>query len=192
MEDINMEVKSANNGKECIKIFKKWQPDLIWMDRLMPVMNGIEATRRIRKLPDGGDVKIVAVTASAFKEQEDELLNAGMDGFVRKPYRINEIYDCMVQQLGLKLVYRETTVEKPAATLNINTLARMPEEVRKELEHALKSLDVGAIDTAIKHVADQDAELAKSLSRIVESLDYPAILNVLSEASGIKGNGRGQ
>ena len=53
----------------------------------MPVMDGMEATRRIRALPDGQDVKIVAVTASAFKEQRQEMLDAGMDNFVRKPYR---------------------------------------------------------------------------------------------------------
>jgi len=51
--------------------------------------------------PSGGrEVKIVAVTASAFTEQRDEMLAAGMDDFVRKPYRASELYECLGRQLG--------------------------------------------------------------------------------------------
>ncbi len=74
----------------------------------MPVMDGVEATRRIRQLPGGKEVKIVAVTAPAFMEQRQELLNAGMDDFVRKPYRFDEIYDSLARQVGVKYLYRRT------------------------------------------------------------------------------------
>jgi CheY-like chemotaxis protein len=63
--------------------------------------DGVEAIRRIRKLPDGGQVKIVAVTASAFREQQAELQEAGMDDFVSKPYRFDEIYHSLEKRLGL-------------------------------------------------------------------------------------------
>jgi CheY-like chemotaxis protein len=91
----------------------------IWMDRCMPVMDGIEATRRIRQLPDGEAVKIVAVTASVFKEQEQEMLAAGMNGFVHISYRFHEIYDAMAEQLEVKYVYADTEVEEqsPAALM---------------------------------------------------------------------------
>ena len=91
MMRIGCVVKVAGNGKEAVELFQNWQPNLIWMDRRMPVMDGIEATQRIRALPGGKDVKIVAVTASAFMEQRDEMLVAGMDNFVRKPYRLSEL-----------------------------------------------------------------------------------------------------
>jgi CheY-like chemotaxis protein len=78
------------------------------MDRRMPVMDGVEATRKIRTLPGGDEVKIVAVTASVFREQQQELFDAGIDDVLRKPYRFHEIYDCMARHLGLKYVYRET------------------------------------------------------------------------------------
>ena len=87
MADIGLNARLAENGEQCVELFQEWHPQLIWMDRRMPVMDGIEATRRIRQLPGGKDVKIVAVTASAFKEQRRKLLDAGMDDFVRKPYR---------------------------------------------------------------------------------------------------------
>ena len=66
MADIGLDARLAENGKRCVEMFQEWHPHLIWMDRRMPVMDGMEATRRIRQLPGGKDVKIVAVTASAF------------------------------------------------------------------------------------------------------------------------------
>ena len=72
MADIGLNARLAENGKRCVELFQEWHPQLIWMDRRMPVMDGIEATRRIRQLPGGKDVKIVAVTASAFDEQRQE------------------------------------------------------------------------------------------------------------------------
>ncbi|MFA6922082.1 MAG: PAS domain-containing protein, partial [Gallionella sp.] len=107
MENIGLQTRIAENGEQALALFQSWQPHLIWMDRRMPVMDGIEATRRIRGLSGGSDVKIVAVTASAFTEQRDEMLAAGMDDFVRKPYRFNEIYECLSKQLGVHYTYAD-------------------------------------------------------------------------------------
>jgi CheY-like chemotaxis protein len=104
MQVLGLEIKIAENGKQAIEMFASWQPHLIWMDRKMPIMDGLEALKQIRKLPNGQGVKIIAVTASAFKEQQLELLGAGMDDFVSKPYRPDEIYDCLKKHLDLRFV----------------------------------------------------------------------------------------
>ncbi len=111
MTDLGLEVKVAQNGKECIQIFEDWKPDLIWMDQRMPIMDGDEATQQIRALPGGGEVKIVAVTASALKEQEATLRASGMDDYVSKPYHFEEIYHCLEKQLGLTYIYAEEANE---------------------------------------------------------------------------------
>ncbi len=104
MTDIGVEVKVAENGERCVQLFEEWHPHLIWMDSRMPVIDGKEAARRIRALPGGKDVKIVAVTPSAFREHWQDMLSAGMDEFVRRPYRFYEVYDCMARLLGVKYV----------------------------------------------------------------------------------------
>ncbi len=182
MSDLGMEVRVADNGKHCVEMFKQWTPDLIWMDRRMPVMDGEEATRRIRQLPGGDQVKIIAVTASAFKEEHKKMIAAGMDDVVRKPYRFNEIYDSLRRHLGLRFVYEETEAEPPPTMLEAARLAVLPDTLRAELRAALESLDAAAITTAIQHVADQDSDLAGSLSKIAEGLNYPAILSALGKA----------
>lgn len=105
MKSAGIPVKTADNGKQAVELFESWSPHLIWMDHRLPVMDGIEATKIIRTLPGGDRVKIVAVTASAFQEQREELLTAGMDDLVRKPFRAQEIYDCLSRQLGVQYIY---------------------------------------------------------------------------------------
>jgi signal transduction histidine kinase/DNA-binding NarL/FixJ family response regulator len=184
MSDIGLAIKVAENGAQCVKIFQEWHPHLIWMDRRMPVMDGVEATQRIRKLPGGDTVKIVAVTASAFKEQQQELLDAGMNDFVRKPYRFEEIYDSLARQLNIKFIYRNTSPEQsPPAILSAEMLAALPAGLRAELGDALKNLDSERIASAIGQIDKINAQLGRAISGLTDNFDYPAILAALNEAA---------
>lgn len=183
MEQIGLEVKIADNGEQCIALFQQWQPHLIWMDWRMPVMNGEEATRRIRGLPGGDSVKIVAVTASAFSEQKQEMLDAGMDDFVSKPYHFDEIYQCMARVLGIKYRYHSDASAEKHSDVNLTAamLAVLPASLRKTLREALLSLDSELIDQAIKQAGEADNTLGVLLSRLADNFDYPVILRLLDE-----------
>jgi len=102
-----LQVRVATNGEQGVEMFAQWKPHLIWMDIRMPVMDGVEATRHIRAQPGGQEVKIVAVTASVFKEEHDALMAAGMDATVRKPYQFEEIYQTLTTLLGISFVYEK-------------------------------------------------------------------------------------
>jgi signal transduction histidine kinase/CheY-like chemotaxis protein len=102
LEDAGFSVRTAETAESGIQIFQTWRPDFIWMDRRLPVMDGLEAVRRIRLLRGGRDVKISGVSASVFPSERDEMLAAGLDDFVRKPYLPNEIFDCMARHLSLR------------------------------------------------------------------------------------------
>ncbi len=178
MSRIGFPVKVAENGRQALEQFQSWQPDLIWMDRRMPVMDGIEASRQIRQLPGGHKVKIVAVTASAFMEQRDEMLSAGMDEFVRKPYRFNEIYECLTRQLGVQYTYAKVQEDAPGEViLTEQMLSVLSPELRGELRTVLESLDDEKIAAVISQVSDLN--LNNALSRLAGNFDYPAILKAL-------------
>lgn len=184
MSELGLDTKLAENGKQGIELFQSWQPDLIWMDKQMPVMDGIEAAKSIRRLPNGQKVKIVAVTASAFMEQQQEMLDAGMDDFVRKPYRFDEIYACLARQLQLEYAYTSQEVEKetPATDQLVTMLTSIPRELRRTLSQELISLNSTGIAEIIQQISGIDAELAKTLSQAAENFDYPAILQWLEES----------
>jgi PAS domain S-box-containing protein len=181
MQRIGFEIQVAENGAQGVEQFQSWQPHLIFMDRRMPDMDGIEATKAIRQLPSGQEVKIVAVTASAFMEQRNEMMAAGMNDFVRKPYRFNEIYDSLSRQLGVQYRYAETRPAKETAVvaLTADMLAVLPQALRDELKAALESLMGDRIEAALEQIKPYDEVLHKTLSRLVENYDYPSILKEL-------------
>ncbi len=181
MTDIGQVVRIAEDGKQCVELFQSWRPDLIWMDWRMPLMDGAEAARSIRRLHGGDKVKIIAVTASAFKEELSKLQVSGMDDYVSKPFYINEIYECMARHLAIEYLYREA---KPVATdtheaLTPQRLDSVPEELRQEMRSALKSLDSQRIGNVIERVGEIDPGLAVQLKQIADKFDYPAILVAL-------------
>ena len=107
LEPLNLQLREAPNGQSAVTIFQAWRPQLIFMDRRMPVLDGLEATRRIRALPSGGDVVIIAVSAHSFKEEQREMLAAGCNGFLGKPFGADEFLSLLKQQLHLEFVYEE-------------------------------------------------------------------------------------
>lgn len=93
LEEQGCELTEAGNGQEALEAFEGSPPqhfDLILMDIQMPVMDGYEATKRIRALPrpDAGTVSIIAMTANAFSEDIERALSAGMDDVATKPMDI--------------------------------------------------------------------------------------------------------
>jgi signal transduction histidine kinase/DNA-binding NarL/FixJ family response regulator len=179
MEDVGFSVHVAENGKVGVEMFQEWRPHLIWMDIRMPIMDGLEATRLIRALGDGEKVKIVALTASVFKEEQGKVLAAGMDDFVRKPYRPNELFECLTRQLGVQFIYEEAPAavsREPIAVLHPEALIKLPPELRQELTIALVNLDVVQIEEIIRRVSELDPVLGETLRRYADQFDYTAIL----------------
>ncbi|MFW5711681.1 MAG: response regulator [Spirochaetota bacterium] len=95
LENLGHEVHIANNGVEAVKAVKSQRYDLIFMDVQMPEMNGYEATSFIRGL--GVDTPIIAVTASALKGEEEKCQEAGMDGFLIKPFKKKDLLPVLEQ-----------------------------------------------------------------------------------------------
>ena len=182
MSDIGLQARVAENGEACVELFRQWRPDLIWMDRRMPRMDGVEATRRIRQLAGGDKVKIVAVTASVFADQQQELFAAGMDDFVNKPYRFEALYDCLARQLGLRYRYADEMAQnRHPMPLTPSMLTKTTADLRRRLQLALESLDSSQIAEVIERITESDTELGLALSRLADVFDYPSILALLKE-----------
>jgi CheY-like chemotaxis protein len=157
------------------------------MDQRMPEMDGLEATRRIRALPGGREVKIVALTASVFVEQHREMLAAGMDDVVHKPVRSATVFECMARQLGVRYRYREraaTSAGTAGMAVGRAALATLPEDLRQELLHALVALDTERIDALVGRVAERDAALGQFLRQHADNFDYAPIERALRGDGG--------
>ncbi len=186
LQDVGFDVHEAADGEQAVREYGDFHPQLIWMDMRMPVMDGYEATRRIRQAEGGSEVKIAALTASAFTDERARVLGAGCDEFVRKPFRDTDVFEVTRRLLGVEYVYsnQEAADESPAAAqerqrLLAVTLRELAQAPRQRLRQALELGDVHEVDAAVEAVAAGDAELAAGLREFVSAFRYAELMALL-------------
>jgi signal transduction histidine kinase/DNA-binding response OmpR family regulator len=179
LENAGFRVRIAENGEQGVKEFCEWRPQFIWMDLRMPVMDGIEATRRIRTCEGGREVKIVAVTASGYVGERQAILAQGLDDYVRKPYRPAEIFDCMARHLGVQYLACEVAPKSGARELIAEDLSALPDELRKELRDALIMLNSARISAAIESISQENKGLGLILADYADRYAYSKIFDAI-------------
>jgi signal transduction histidine kinase/CheY-like chemotaxis protein len=187
LTNIECNVKEAKNGEEAISIFQDWHPHFIWMDMRMPVMDGFAATRKIRTLPGGDAVKIVAATASVLEERHNEILACGCDEVVRKPFQDHEIFESMARQLGVQYISQDRRAEaaqKPGINLTTEMLAGLPPDLLQDLGETTLVLNMEAILDVIERIAEQAPDTAENLRALVQNFQIDRIREVLGEVEG--------
>ena len=97
LEEYGIEVDIAENGEEAIEKVKEKDYNLVFMDINMPVMGGVEATKKIREF---SHVPIIALTANAMVGDREKFLNAGMDNYLTKPIDVKELQQMLIRYLG--------------------------------------------------------------------------------------------
>jgi len=185
---LGFEIREATDGQEALALWDTWIPHLIFMDMRMPVMDGYEATRRIRATTKGQATVIIALTASVLDEEREVILSEGCNAFLRKPFREAELFDAITRYLGVRFVYeteafvppvQATTKERDAAALRA-ALAVLPPEWIDDLRHATASADLAAISAAIARIRTQDAALAGTLTALADAFDHSTILEMVT------------
>ena len=179
------EVREASNGREAVDIYTEWEPDLIFMDLRMPVMDGYEATQQIKAAPGEKSCAVVAVTASVLEEEKAVVLEAGCDDFIRKPFKDGEILEAIARHLGAEFIYEESATEATQGAeepLRARALAAVPQELLAALEEGLFTLDQEELKNTIDAIATHSPVVARQLESLVNSFSYDAILNLIEES----------
>ena len=106
---LGFDVRTAGNGREAIERWLEWQPHLIWMDMRMPVLDGRAATRHIKSTRKGQATVVVAVSAGVIGAEREAVLADGCDDFVAKPFREQDIVECLARHLNARFVAADAT-----------------------------------------------------------------------------------
>ncbi|WP_216349427.1 response regulator [[Limnothrix rosea] IAM M-220] len=101
----NVDIQEVKNGLEAVEVWRSWQPDLIFMDLLMPEMTGEVAIEKIRQAPQGGKVIIIACTASLQMAENQDIDVFGADYVLRKPFRTEEIFALLRKYLKVTAIH---------------------------------------------------------------------------------------
>ena len=186
-------VREARDGQEAIAVWEDWQPHLIWMDMQMPVMDGYEATRKIKDHPLGKQTAIVALTASAFEEERQTILGAGCDDFIRKPFKAKILFAKMEELLGLRYIYEESVdaqqeneSEISGATSNQSVvesqIGQMPVEWVEKIYDAAHECCDDKIVKLIEEMPRQFAVAAQFLTTLVHDFLFDDIIELAKSA----------
>lgn len=176
---VGFEVQEAVNGKEAIDVWLRWQPHMIWMDLRMPVMNGYEATERIKSHAGKPHTPIVGLSATTLEEEKSLFWAAGCDDFVGKPFSENTIFDKIAQHLDIRYVYESIPDPEPNNyRLTKDSLNVMPNLWLSQLEQAATALNQDLVIQLLQEISSENVDLKDALLELVNKFEFDRILSL--------------
>ncbi len=182
---VGFETNEALDGKEAIEKFGKWKPHLILMDMRMPGMDGYEATRLIKGTEKGKQTPIVALTASAFEDERRKIELLGMQGYIRKPFRENELFSTLGKILDIEYIYEETPDNleykyDDNKELIPGDITKLPKQLVLQMTDALAVADLDLLVDLIESIDKDNNEIAQKLLNLARNYEYENLQQLLN------------
>lgn len=177
----------AVDGEDCLDKAPQLKPDVILMDVVMPKLDGLETTRRLREKPELKDVVIIALSASAFNIHKERCLQAGCDEFIPKPVESEYLYARLQALLGLTWIVDPLADAEPAAATNLTaamaSMVKVPEAVANPLwSAARKGHSRGILQqvTVLEQLGEEYAPIANELRTLVKEFQFERIVTLVA------------
>lgn len=159
LQPLGFEVLEATDGLDCLNKVLEFQPALIFMDLVMTVMDGFEATRRLRMLPNFKEVVVIAISASVFEFEQKQSLEVGCNDFLPKPFRVAELLEKLRIHLGLEWIYEDLeTAQTQQKNVNVKTKNQNLQLIPPPAEEIAILLDL-AMKGDLRSIAQRAAKL---------------------------------
>ncbi len=194
LEPFGFGLRQAENGKQAVEIWREWGPELIWLDMKMPVMDGCEAAKSIRRIsgddPNVSKTVIIAQTASSFEEDRMTVLDAGCDDFLRKPYKDSDIFELMQKHLGIRFIYETDKAYKENQREHKRkskrgergeqvSLACIPRDLLEKLKTSAADADMDQVNKIIDEIRKIHGESAEFLATLAYGFEYGKIVELI-------------
>ncbi len=189
LEPLGFKLEEARDGEEAVRMWKHFQPHLVFMDIRMPVMDGKEATLRIKKEDRKGQTVIVAVTASVFEEEKESIFSSGCTEVLTKPFESYEIYGQIENHLGIRFIYegQKEHEDDPLIIQGEDDLfIGVPGQILKDLEQVVMRAEMDKISLLIKEIKKYNPSLASAVSQLANAFAYDKISRLLSKRPRIQ------
>jgi len=185
---LGFDVREAVDGQQGVEVFEEWEPHLVWMDMRMPIMDGYEATKRIKATAKGQATVIIALTASVFEEDRSLVLSAGCDDFVRKPFKPEELFDALTKHLGVRFIYEDDDADLIASTeqqeLTSESLADLSPEWKASFHSAANRADTDEMLNLLGQIQSDHATLAQGLTDMIHNFQLEELIAISEPSQG--------
>jgi CheY-like chemotaxis protein len=179
------EVAAAASGEEGLALACKHKPDIVFVDLIMPNMDGIATARALLSEANAGHPKIVANSAAALSYRRDEAHAAGCVDFLTKPIAAEQVQECLRAHLGVEMESApvpDASVESPA--LWEGPPVRLPEELCARLVTAAELHSTTALKSCLQELRQLEPEacrLAEHIRHLMRSYDMHGILRLMAQ-----------
>ena len=172
LSKMNLEVTTSNNGHEGILLAIELQPELVLMDIRMPVLDGYEFVKFLKKRPDTMQIPVIALTASPAREEKEAALASGFDGYLAKPIHLDLLLSEICQYVTYNTIdSAPRDEEKPATRLFLQT-SDQPDLLCRQLQYDILPC-FGNLEKAF--IASDFKALAEKLNSIGEAFNITEI-----------------
>ncbi len=185
LEEAGISVWTASNGEKAVDLAITHNPDIVFMDLRMPVMDGYEALQNIQEQNSTSKIKFVAVTAWAFEDQRKKSINAGFDDFISKPFRLETVFDSLSKLLEVELNYAKSITSENIESHNLENLfpkIAISKNLLIKLKEAAKLHDITDFKKYFEEL-EMDKKDGKKLSEFIrphlDQYNMDAISNIL-------------
>ncbi|MFN8368967.1 MAG: response regulator [Candidatus Kapaibacterium sp.] len=182
LERAGMQVQTASNGLEALHSIDTWKPELVLMDIMMPVMNGIETIKRIRNDEKLRTLPVIAVTADVLTNSAESLKEMGFTSSISKPFKLEELFAQLQQHTSIPFVMNEQTMKESdevtnktnALTAITSWIASLDTNVRTTLTDAIELQDFEVVANIVKtaKLCGESLSAEKVLLQATENFDY--------------------
>jgi len=175
-------VLTANDGQQGVDVALAERPDIVFMDIRMPVMDGLEAVKRIKSAIRNPQLamKFVSFSASALAHEQERYAEAGFDDFIAKPFRFERICECLTRLLRVEFAAEPTASDSDGSASLTDRV--VPEPLRTRLLEAAASCNLTALNQGLDELAGVGGEgrrLADELRCWVRRYDLEQVRKVL-------------
>jgi CheY-like chemotaxis protein len=180
---LKFDIVEAVNGQQAIHLAQEAQPDLILMDRRMPVMDGLEAVRQIRQMPELAEVPIITMSASVSEEDQVLSRGIGVDAFLPKPISWSNLAALLEEYLKLEWEYEEKDEGGWQKDEEVVLTSPPKEEMEVLFDLAMRG-DMRGIQKRMTHLEQMDERFrpfADKLRQLAKGFESKAILAMVKQ-----------
>lgn len=175
LNPLGFDLRMAENGQEGVDLYKEWKPDIVLMDVVMPVMDGVEATRQILELSGDHDVKVFVVSASALESEQKKVMEIGASVFIKKPVIFSLLLSEMHLKAGVKFIYKDAIEE--VVTLKAKNSSEVPGKFKNKL---LAAASEGDFDLLQELLTLLEKETGKSFNYLEDCINEMEFENLIT------------
>ncbi|HAX74918.1 MAG TPA: serine/threonine protein kinase [Cyanobacteria bacterium UBA11372] len=185
LEPLGFIIAEAANGEEGIEVARALQPNLIIIDLVMPVLDGFEMMRQLRRLPEFESLPIVACSASVYNIDRQKSIQAGSNDFLSKPVVLENLLEKLQLHLGLEWIYEQKNPQLPPETENAHQLATIlppPPEALARLYDLVRQGLIFEVEEEASRLEQENEEFVpfcRKILQFAQDFEVEKILNFL-------------